>query len=130
MANIFISHRGIDSVLAERLANNLRNAGHDVWLDVWKIEVGTSIVDRINSGLRDASHLILCYSSEGVEAPWISREWQSTLARLLNGHAVKILPVLLTGHQAPAMLADIAYIDLRENWDGGIRRLLGALIRN
>jgi hypothetical protein len=37
MANVFVSHRGPDLDGAERLAECIRAAGHNVWLDVWKI---------------------------------------------------------------------------------------------
>src|SRR5215207_1771039 len=33
MASVFISHRSADLLEAERLANELRAHGHDVWLD-------------------------------------------------------------------------------------------------
>ena len=49
MANVFISHRGADRAAAERLAKALRNCGHNVWLDTWKIKVGDSIIGQIDS---------------------------------------------------------------------------------
>lgn len=46
MPNVFISHRGSDQVSAEKLANQMRAAGHSVWLDTWSIEVGDQIGAR------------------------------------------------------------------------------------
>lgn len=37
MANVFISHRKVDAVLAEQLANEIKQAGHTVWFDEWEI---------------------------------------------------------------------------------------------
>ncbi|MBW4455264.1 MAG: toll/interleukin-1 receptor domain-containing protein [Nostoc indistinguendum CM1-VF10] len=51
MANVFISHRKSDAQQAEQLANELRDAGHKVWFDEWKIDVGDSIVERVDQGL-------------------------------------------------------------------------------
>jgi hypothetical protein len=127
MANVFISHRGSDTQKAERLAVEIRNAGHQVWLDVWEINVGDSIVERINAGLEGATYLVLCYSSSGVTSPWMSREWMSALARQLNGYGVKILPVLLTGGEPPAILADVKYADLVTDWTQGVSELLQAM---
>ena len=127
MANVFISHRKQDSRRAERLASEIRNVGHNVWLDEWKISVGDSIIERINEGLEGASYLVLCYSSSGVRSPWMGREWMSALARQLNGHNVRILPVLLTGGQAPAILQDVKYADLVRDWSGGLNELLRAI---
>lgn len=127
MANVFISHRLSDTEAAERLANEVRDAGHQVWFDQWEIGLGDSIVEKMNEGLMEAAYLILCYSSSGVDSPWIGREYMSTLARQLSGHNVKILPVLLTGGEPPAILHDIKYADLVKDWSRGVKELLRAI---
>jgi len=127
MASVFVSHRGADIQAAERLAAELRRCGHEVWLDIWNISVGDSIVGRINDGLNDSAYLLLCYSAEGTLAPWINREWMSALARQLNGEPVKLLPVRLTGGAPPSILADLKYADLTTNWTDGINELCAAL---
>ena len=127
MANVFISHRGQDVLEANRLAGEVRSAGHDVWLDEWRVDVGDSLVGRINEGLTGATYLVLCYSAAGVTSPWMSREWMSALSRQLNGYAISVLPVRLTGGQPPAILDDIKYADLARDWAGGLRDLLRAI---
>ena len=127
MANVFISHRRSDVQQAEQLANEIRDAGHQVWLDEWNISLGDSIVERMNEGLEDATYVVVCYSSSGVMSPWMSREWMSALARQLNGYGVKILPVLLTGGEPPAILADLKYADLVRDWSQGVSELLRAM---
>ncbi|MBO9202083.1 MULTISPECIES: toll/interleukin-1 receptor domain-containing protein [Niastella] len=127
MANIFISHRIKDNDEAETLAAHIRDKGHDVWLDIWKIDVGDSIIKKINEGLAGATYLVLCYSDAGVMSEWISQEWMATLARQLNGEGVKILPVRLTGGKPPAILADIKYADLVYDYSNGLSQLLKAI---
>lgn len=127
MANVFLSHRGADAALAERLAKDIERAGHKVWLDEWVIDIGDSIVQRIDEGLTGAAYLVLCYSDCGVMSPWISREWMSALHRQLEGHDVRILPAMLTGDEAPAILADVKAADLRADWDAGLARLLKSI---
>jgi hypothetical protein len=124
---VFISHRGEDIALAERLAIQLRRAGFEVWLDEWIINVGDSIIEKINEGLENARFLVLCYSEVGVSSPWMSREWMATLARQLNGYEVKVLPVRLSGAKPPAIMADIKYADLVKDWDHGLVELLNAM---
>jgi TIR domain len=126
MPNVFISHRKSDAQQAEQLANELRDAGHEVWFDEWKIDVGDSIVERINQGLEGSKYLVLCYSSSGL-SPWVNREWMSVLAQQLAGSQVKVLPILLTGGQAPAILADVKYADLVKDWSKGLFELLRAI---
>src|SRR5262249_27471928 len=125
--NVFLCHRKADDAITERLAVELRDSGCSVWFDEWEINVGDSVIERMNTGLTGASYLILCYSDKGVTAPWISAEWMNTLARQLNGENVKILPARLTGGNPPALLAAVKYADLVKDWDKGVRDLLKAM---
>jgi hypothetical protein len=127
MSNVFISHRRADTTLAEKLAHEIKERGHQVWLADWKINIGDSIVERMQQGLEGATYFVLCYSERGVMAPWISREWMSVLARQLNGANVKILPVVLTGGDPPIILSDLQYADLVTDWRGGVERLLRSI---
>jgi hypothetical protein len=126
-AAVFISHRKADDAQAERLAERLRDAGHDVWLDEWEIGLGDSIVGRMNIGLEEAAYVIVCYSDAGVTAPWMGREWMSALARQLNGAGIKLLPVRLTGGVPPALLADLRFADLVRDWEHGVAELCRAI---
>jgi len=124
---VFISHRGSDADLARKLAEEVKAAGHSVWLDEWEILTGDSVVERINAGLEDARYVVVCYSDQGVMSPWMSREWMSALARQLEGHGIKLLPVRLSGGSPPAILADIRYADLVKDWARGMQELLRAI---
>lgn len=126
MANVFISHRGDDRAAAERLASDLSDCGHDVWVDTAEVGVGDSIVERINAGLSGASFVIVCFSG-AAGSPWMDREWMSALARQLDGANVRILPARLPGGAPPAVLADIKYADLAEDWHDGVTALCHAL---
>ena len=127
MANVFISHRKADDQEAEQLANEIRAAGHQVWLDEWNIGLGDSIVEKMNEGLQGATYVVVCYSSSGVTSAWMGREWYSALARQLNGAGVKLLPVRLTDGEPPAILADLRYADLVKDWSKGVTELLRAI---
>ena len=127
VSTVFVSHRLADERPAELLAEDLREAGHDVWLDTWEIDLGDSIIGKMDEGLTGSAYVVLCYSSSGSTSPWMSREWMSALARQLNGHGVKLLPVRLTGGEPPAILADLKYADLTTDRAAGIRALLAAI---
>lgn len=126
MANVFVCHRGADAALAERLAAEIRTAGHSVWLDIWEVTVGDQIIERMDSGLAGTSYLVLCYSSAGM-APWMNIEWTSSLARQMNGEGIKVLPVRLSGSDAPAILKGTKYADLLSDWHHGMQELLRAI---
>ena len=56
MANIFVSHRSCDAADAERIARELRTHGHNVWLDLWNVRLGDSIVEKMSE----------CVASDGI----------------------------------------------------------------
>lgn len=128
MATVFISHRGADRAAALRLAEALRNSGHDVWIDVWKIGIGDSIVQKINDGLTSSCFLVLCCSDDSSTSAWMDQEWMSALARQMDGAHIKVLPVLLTGGAPPPILAHVKYADLVADWSGGIDAICRALV--
>lgn len=123
----FICHRKQDAPLAEQLAEDIQQAGFQVWFDEWNIQIGDSIVSRINDGLENTQYLILCYSDSGVLSPWMSREWMSALSRQLSGYGIKVLPARLSGGIPPAILADIKFADLVGDWARGVTDLLQAM---
>jgi hypothetical protein len=127
MAKLFISHRGADGADAVRLAEDLRRHGHDVWIDVWEIGIGDSIVQKIGRGLADSAFLLLCCSDEASSSAWMDREWMSALARQLEGAEVRVLPVLLTAGTPPAILRDVKYADLVTDWPDGVDAICKAI---
>lgn len=127
MPKVFICHRTDDKTVAEQLANQISAAGHHVWLDLWSIGVGDSIVAEIDKGLSATNYLVLCYSKSGP-SDWTDREFHSTLHRQLSGHPVKILPARLSGGKPPTILADIRYADFVEDWNKGLTDLLKAIV--
>ena len=66
MASVFISHRRVDAAEAIKLAEEIKAAGHKVWLDDWEINIGDSIVGRMQEGLDQTAYLVLCYSSSSM----------------------------------------------------------------
>ncbi len=127
MANVFISHRKADAPQVTRLATAIQAVGHRVWFDEWEITIGDSIVERVNAGLEGTHYLVLCCSAAG-SSPWVDREWMATLMRQLNGHRVKLLPVLLDeAGRLPAIIADLRYANLAADWERGLADLLRAI---
>ena len=127
MPRVFISYHTPDRSHAEELAREIRAVGNTVWFEAWEISLGDSIIQKINQGLEQAEYVVLCFTPSGVNRPWLSREWMSTLAQQLNGRNIKLLPVRLTGGAPPAILADIRYADLEADWRNGVSELLRAI---
>jgi hypothetical protein len=128
MAKVFISHRGADSSSAARLKSDLEILGHSVWLDKDEIRAGDSIIQKMNDGLTEATHVVVMYSDNTSPGLWMDREWMSALARVLNGFGVKLIPVRIGLSTGPSILADVKYADLYTDWASGMRNLESALL--
>jgi len=124
---VFVCHATEDKPTARRIAAYMRQAGAEVWLDEWEINVGDSIVERINEGLSGATHMLLLLSATSVQKPWVRREFSSALMRQLSSHSVRVLPVLLESCEIPAILSDIRYADFRDNDDTAYKELSRAI---
>ena len=124
---VFICHATEDKPFARRIATHLRQAGAEVWLDEWEIKVGDSIVEKINAGLRGATHLLLLLSATSVRKPWVRREFSSALMRQLADNSVRLLPVLLDDCEVPPLLSDIRYADCRAQAATAFDQIMHAL---
>ena len=110
---VFISHRSLDLVEAERLASELAARGHPVWLDSNQLAVGDSIVEKMNAGLDSSVYLVLCLLRSALTRPGpLESGCLLSLARQMNGANVKVIPAKLPNGIVPAILADIKYADL------------------
>jgi hypothetical protein len=119
----FICHASEDKTAARALASAMTQLGTAVWLDEWEIRVGESIVQKVNSALGKATHLIVLLSNQSVRKPWVQRELSSALMRQLSQNSIRVLPVRLDDCAIPPILADIKYADAREGMDRALADL-------
>src|SRR5690348_13494053 len=114
--SIFISHSGRDADAALRLAEDLKRAGLDVWLDAWEIGVGDRITQSIQTGLRRADFLALWITKASVASGWVEREWQNKYRAEVESGTTVILPLLAENCELPELLADKLYADFRTEY--------------
>lgn len=125
--NLFLCHASSDKWMINRIHADLVRVGHSAWLDQFEINVGDSIVEKIEAATAKADALILFLSKSAMASAWVSREWQSAVARWLSGGNVRVFPVLLEECDRPSILADIKFADFRESYSDGLTSLLKAV---
>jgi hypothetical protein len=64
---VFISSSSKDNLFANGLALELVKHGVRVWIDKWEIQVGDSLVDKIQLGLTNSSFLLVILSKNGAK---------------------------------------------------------------
>jgi len=119
----FICHASEDKPTARSIALALRDMGATVWIDEWEINVGESIVEKVNAGLEECSHLVLLLSSHSVNKPWVRREFSAALMGQLSERRVTVLPVRLDESKPPKIIEDIKYADARISVYNAIEQL-------
>lgn len=82
MLHIFLSHVRDDGVLARRLAEALKRAGHQPLLVEDEATVGDSALDVLERCLGEADVAICCLSRAALADAWMQTEFQTVLSRL------------------------------------------------
>lgn len=91
---IFISHAHEDRRVAQRLAGDLRQHGHDVWIAPDCIDAGESWVSAIDRGLHMSGVFLALLSPAAVRSPWVKSETRVAI-QLEHQKKMRVLPVLL-----------------------------------
>lgn len=129
MKTIFLSHSSRDREFVNRLARDLQTGGFNVWYDQWRLNVGDSLLEKIQEGIEKASWLVVVLSPHSVKSRWVKEELNLGLARQLAENSVFVLPVLYMDCQIPPFLREKVYADFRNNYNDGLKRLLETLRR-
>lgn len=80
LPRIFVSHSSEDAAFANRLSNDLRNHGADVWLDSSHMSSGDFIA-RINQALQQRDVVVLVLTPAAIRSNWVTQEFNAAIAR-------------------------------------------------
>jgi len=126
---VFISYSHQNKEFADKLAANLVKHKAHVWIDSWELNVGDSIIDKVQTAIQDSSALIVIISKASMESEWCKKELNSGFLRELEEKRVVILPLLLEDCQMPIFLRDKMYADFRTDFDEGFSKALEAIAK-
>ena len=123
---VFLSYSHEDKGIVSLIANELRAAGMNVWIDLSEIKWGDDIRDRIDRGLDSADCMVLFMSPSSISRALPHAELDAIMSRQIKGdRGAVVLPVLLEDTDIPPLLRNIKYLDLR---DGNVKRAATELI--
>lgn len=139
--HVFISYVREDSANADKLAEELRHAGVQVWLDRTDLNVGDRWKDSIRAAIRDGDYFIACFSPAYAsrERTYMNEELAIAIdeLRLRPRDRSWFLPITLGSAEVPAYpigagetLQDLHHIDLSSNWEDGLARLMRVIVAN
>ena len=129
MSSVFISYSHKDKPFAKRLAADLRDAGHTVWIDETEIFVGDSLIEKIRDAIDNVDFIAAIVSLTSIDSQWVKKELDLASNREIDEKRVVVLPILLDDVELPGFLKGKYYADFikEENYQDGLNALLKRL---
>jgi HEAT repeat protein len=136
--HVFISYVRENREIVDQLAAELFRNGVTVWLDRNDIEPGARWKDAIKKAIREGKFFIACFSEEFNQRDRTHMNEELSIAieelRTRPAHRTWFIPVLLNETHIPTRqissvedLSDLQMVNLSEDWDEGINRIIRVL---
>src|SRR5580658_9775222 len=100
-----------------------------LWMSGWELNVGDSILNRVQEAIQSSSALLIILSKASVASEWCKKELNAGLMRELDEKKVIILPVLVEDCEIPVFLREKLYADFRKRFDTGLKALVEAVAK-
>ncbi len=114
MPGLYLSHSNLDREFAQRLADDLKQAGVEVWFENFK--PGYPIRESMRQGVEDIEYFAFLLSPNSVQPSCLAlQELEWALQKQAERKTIgKVLPLLHEDCNLPGSLRDILYIDFRD----------------
>jgi len=90
---VFVSHSNLDNAFTERLVNDLKSAGADVWVDYEQIASG-NFARSINEGLGLCDWVILIQTPNALSSSWVAEEVNAAVNLKHKKRIQDVIPVI------------------------------------
>ena len=115
--SVFVSHGWDDRWVALQIANNIRSRGADVFIDMFDIQSGDRIEEKVHAGITGCNELISLLTPRSVSRNWVWAEIAGTW--ILRKRYVAVTYGLTReeinkAHGGLAMLASTNVIDIND----------------
>lgn len=125
---IFLSHTGADKPFVRSLRDDLHAHGVPrVWVDEAEIEIGDSLIAKIEEGMKVCRYIGVVLSTKSMKAPWVKKELDVAMNREIAGGEVVVLPLLYEKCELPEFLKGKLYADFTD--EDTYEEVLGKLLR-
>ncbi len=121
-APAFVSYSRTDAEFALKLAEDLKAAGANVWLDQLDIEPGERWARAVQAALNSAPRVLVILSPASVDSTNVEDEVAFALEK-----RKKVVPIFYQDCEVPFQLVPFQYVDFRADYARGLGRLLKTL---
>ncbi|MUG31053.1 toll/interleukin-1 receptor domain-containing protein [Aeromonas salmonicida] len=126
---VFISYSHSDKKKVDEIAAHLVKNRANVWVDTWELNVGDSILNRVQEAVESSGALLIMLSKASVKSEWCKKELTAGLMRELSEKRVVVLPVLIEDCEIPLFLRDKMYADFRTDFNFGLQAVLDGIAK-
>jgi hypothetical protein len=126
---IFISYSRNDAAFVDQLARNLVMRRHHIWMDRWEMNIGDSLIAKIQGALTESDAILIVLSKNSAASEWCKKELNSGLVRELEEKRVLVLPCVIDDCEIPLFLKEKLYADFRKDPDEAFKQVDDALLR-
>lgn len=126
---IFISYSHQDKTFVDDLAKQLVAQNVHVWLDRWELNIGDSILEKVQEAIDESSALLVILSKSSTASEWCKKEINGGLLKELEEKRVFVLPILLEDCEIPLFARGKLYADFRSSHDDGLRTVLEGIAK-
>ena len=121
--DVFLSYNSRDGAVVQRIAERLKRAGIEPWLDRWSLTPGREWQRDLGAGL-DASVTCTVFVGPHDLGAWELQEVALAIDRAVNQQGFRVFPVLLPGvdepfdpNRLPHFLRTRTWVDFRRGHD-------------
>lgn len=125
--SVFISHSSKDAEFARKLADGLKDAGIETWLDDYELHIAEDIYEYIGNAIVKAGHFAVVLSKDSLASDWVKKEMHAALALEAEKKTV-VVPILIDDVEIPVFLKARLYADFRAATD--FAESFGKLLRS
>ncbi|MCJ7735118.1 MAG: TIR domain-containing protein [Anaerolineales bacterium] len=108
MSQVFISYSRKDIEFVDRLANDLKAAGFEVWYDLSGLEAGTQWGSEIQKAIETSQFFLIVLSPNSIKSSWVEREFLHA-----SDQDIKIIPLLYQQCSLPMWSLNLHFIDMQ-----------------
>lgn len=122
-SKIFISYATKDKASAHQIAEELRSAGFDPWLDAQQVQPGENWSQAIGNALEKSDAIVLLVSKAFLQSPRLIEEWNFAIGS--KKHAGRVLPIVAPGTPVasiPWILKHLQHLKAGTDWKRTGRR--------
>ena len=121
---IFVSHAGPDAAIATKLAEHLRNAGHEAVVDTRDLSLGDNAIEFMNEEIANAAAVIILFSVHTSSAKWQKLEIDAAVWNEVASDGGRCIVVRLDDTKIPPTLGPKVYGRLVPNDRDSLRKLV------